>query len=129
KLRKRVTMFLKNTCSMIGIDVPDMLIGICIAENRNADRHISTAPFCLLGASLREAIGVTSLRYLFQLVDAGSFQGMLDTVSFLGSLGIVPVIHSPYQISGYPSYSFERNVGKCIVQISIVAVDLHIQRV
>jgi len=41
KLMKSVTIFLKKTCSMMGIVPPDRLMGICIAENRNADRHIS----------------------------------------------------------------------------------------
>ena len=49
KLNIRVTIFLKNTCSMIGMVDPDKFVGICIAENRNADMHISIAPFCLSG--------------------------------------------------------------------------------
>ena len=56
KLSIRVTIFLKNTCSIIGIVVPDRLMGICIAEKRKAEVHISTAPFVLSDIPFRVVI-------------------------------------------------------------------------
>jgi len=58
-----VTMFLKNTCSIIGIVPPVRFVGICIAEKRNAERHMRSAPFLRVELSLRLVIILNPARH------------------------------------------------------------------
>ena len=52
---------------------------------------------------------------------------MFHTIVFFGFLGVVPVVHGPYQISGDPSDPLEGHMRESVIQICKISVDIYIQ--